>query len=128
MRRNDFTQEWAEAHLIKMDRLRGCEDLEDVPDDGLESKLQRKVLDYCKEKGWPCFHDRSQKVNDPGWIDNFIFLPRSKVVLIELKSRTGVFSEEQKHLRVMLFRLEHIVHTARSFRKVVEILENELLG
>jgi len=100
----------------------------DTPDPGLESGLQQKVLEYCKEHGWPCFHDRSRKKNEPGWADNFIFLPKRLVVLIELKSETGTLRKEQKEKRLTLEFLGHHVYQARSFRRVVEIIQRELKG
>jgi len=117
-----------------IDELRGRRaawkdaDAEDTPDPGLESGLQQKVLDYCKENGWPCFHDRSRKKNEPGWPDNFIFLPGGKIVLIELKSESGTFRKEQKEKRLILEYLGHHVFQARSFKRVVEIIQRELKG
>ncbi|MBW2610686.1 MAG: hypothetical protein JRC68_10145 [Deltaproteobacteria bacterium] len=103
-------------------------DAEDTPDQGLESNLQQKVLAYCRANGWPCFHDRSRKKNNPGWPDNFVFLPGGVVVLVELKSEGGCLRSEQKSLRLALRWLKHEVHVVRSFRKFVEIIQRELKG
>ena len=128
---NRFTNEWYIAYMAKLkakpfagvDRTKPAED---VPDPGLEKKLQKRVMDYCKENGWPCFHDRSRGVNEPGWIDCFIFLPGGRVVLIELKSAGGKFRKEQLHLRRVLGYNDHMVYIARSFKRVVEIIQAEL--
>lgn len=129
MVKNEFTNEWLVSYLAK--RKAEKDPLfpipEDIPDPGLESTLQKKVQDYCKEHGWPCFHDRSRKVNEPGWPDCFIFLP-GKVVLIELKSSAGIFRKEQQELRRLLGWNDHMVYIARSFKRVVEIVEREKEG
>lgn len=102
--------------------------VEETPDPGPESDLQRKVLNYCEENGWACWHDRSKKVNEPGWPDNIIFLPEGKVVLIELKSSAGKFRKEQHDLRRLLGWNDHVVYIARSFKRVVEIIQRALRG
>ena len=134
---NEFTNEWYIAYIARQ-RSRERDMLlvrKDIPDPGLESNLQRKVLKYGKDIGLPVFHDRSRGVNEPGWSDNFFFLPatcphceRGKVVLIELKSESGTFRKEQKELRLILYRLGHKVYSARSFKRVVEIIEREREG
>ena len=132
MAKNEYTRGWALAQIEKRKAEQSplFPGSEDVPDLGLESDLQKKVLDYCEENGWPCFHDRSKKVNEPGWMDNFIFLgppthPPGLVLLIELKSESGTFRKEQKELRLILYHLGHKVYSARSFKRVVEIIERE---
>lgn len=124
----NFTKEWALEQVEKRKAERGYDWFRDqeIPDPGLESELQRKVLNLGKENGWAIFHDRSRKMNDPGWGDNFIFLPDHKIVLIELKSETGRLSKEQKDLRLILNYLGHPVYMARSYKRVLEIINEEL--
>ncbi|HDO36667.1 MAG TPA: hypothetical protein ENH07_10305 [Nitrospirae bacterium] len=144
MAKNEFTNKWLIAYMAKTKdmRKRKAQDpyyekliagptdtkitgMKDIPDPGHESTLQRKVQDYCEENGWPCFHDRSKKVNEPGWPDCLIFLPGGKVVLIELKSSAGKLRKEQYALRRLLGWNDHMVYIARSFKRVVEIIEKE---
>ena len=137
----NFTKEWALAQIEKRkaekDPQKSAEDkaltlwpylAEEFPDLGLESNLQKRVLDYCKENGWPCFHDRSKKVNESGWPDNHIFLPGGKIVLIELKSSAGKLRKEQQELRRLLGWNDHMVYVAKSFKRDVEIIQRELKG
>lgn len=128
MAKNEYTREWALAQIEKRKAERGYDWFRDqeIPDPGPESDLQRKVLDYCEENGWACWHDRSKKVNEPGWPDNIIFLPGGKVVLIELKSSAGKFRKEQQDLRRLLGWNDHMVYVAKSFKRVVEIIQREL--
>jgi len=125
MGKNEFSQEWYIAYMAKLRVKDGMKPAEDIPDPGLESKLQGRVEDYCKANGWPCWHDRSRGVNEPGWPDCHIYLPKGKVVLIELKSSSGKFRKEQYALRRELGWNDHIVYIARSFKRVVEIIERE---
>jgi len=128
MSKNEFDQDWLVAYIAKRraekDPLFPWPD--DIADPEPESKLQAKVIRYCKENGWPCFHDRSRKINEAGWPDCFIFLPNGHVVLIELKGVGGRMRSEQKALHLALRWLKHDVHVSRSFKKVVEIIEREL--
>ena len=96
------------------------------PDEGLENDLQSKVIAHCKKNGWPCFHDRSFKKNEPGWPDNFIFLENGKVLLIELKSSSGTLRKEQIALRLVMGWLGHEIHVAKSFKAVLAIIDHEL--
>ena len=119
----EYTERISQAKLVQKDNLSQGDDAKDYPaDKGPESGLQAKVINYCKEQGWPIFHDRSKKVNEPGWADNFIFLPKGKMVLIELKSSSGKLRKEQIELRLALKWLGHEVHVAKSFKAVMAIL------
>jgi hypothetical protein len=97
----------------------------DTPDPGPESRLLSKCLEYCKERGYPAFHDRSRGKNQPGWPDLLVFLPRGKVILIELKSAKGIFRKEQEALARQFMYLKHRWFKVRSFTKFLEIMEEE---
>ena len=127
MAKNEFTNEWFIGYIAQLKAKYRMKPAEDIPDPGPESNLQAKVQAYCKENGWPCFHDRSKKVNEPGWPDCFIFIP-GKVILIELKSSAGKLRKEQYALRRELGWNNHMVYIAKSFKRVVEIIEWEKEG
>jgi hypothetical protein len=93
-------------------------------DPGLENELQSKCLTYCREHGWPVFHDRSKKKNKAGWPDLFIFMPESKLILIELKSAAGKLRKEQKDLKLQLNWLGHEVYVVKSFKRFLEVVGN----
>lgn len=95
---------------------------DETPDDGLESKLQSKCMKYCKDCGYPVFHDRSRKKNEPGWPDLFIFM-ENKVKLVELKSACGKLRKEQEALRRNLMWLGHTVHVCKSYAGFIRIME-----
>ncbi len=97
-----------------------------LPDEGLEGSLQAKVIAYCKEKGWPIFHDRSRGKNEPGWPDNFIFLKNGRILLIELKSSSGKLRKKQTELRLVMGWLGYKIHVAKSFKAVLAIIDCEL--
>ena len=98
------------------------ETIEDIPDQGPESDLQGKVQKWAKEHGFPCWHDRSRKKNEPGWPDCILFLKESRVVLIELKAEKGVFSEDQKRLRSQFAFLKHEYHKVKSYKHFLKIM------
>ena len=88
----------------------------DKPDPGPESELQKKCLNYCREHGFPVFHDYSREINNPGWPDLFVFADKGRVVLVELKSGKAKLRKEQDQLRRVLNWLGHTVHIVRSYR------------
>ena len=113
-----------EDHLIITQRMNPAPNAfsNDTPDPGPENKLLNKCLNYCKERGFPVWHDRSRKKNQPGWPDLIIFMPRGRVILIELKSAKGVFRNEQQQLARQFMYLKHRYFKVRSFTKFIEIM------
>jgi len=93
----------------------------EIPDQGPESRLQANCLKYCKEHGWPVYHDWSRKKNQAGWPDLFVFLPEGRMVLIERKAAGGKLRTEQQRLKRTLAWLGHTVHVVRSFKKFLEV-------
>ena len=94
----------------------------DTPDPGRESKLLNKCLKYCKERGYPTWHDRSRGKNQPGWPDLIIFMHNGKTILIELKSARGAFRTQQQLLARQFMYLGHKYHKLKSFKRFVEIV------
>jgi hypothetical protein len=94
----------------------------DVPDAGPESRLQARCIRYCKERGWPVWHDRSQKTNEPGWPDLVIFKPEGEVKLIELKAAAGKLRREQEFMKRQFMFLGHEIEVVRSFKKFCEVV------
>ena len=92
-------------------------------DPGPESHLQARCLRYCREHGWPVYHDWSRKKNPAGWPDLFVFLPDGRVVLVELKAASGKLRTEQRQLKQVLAWLGHTIHVVRSFKRFVEVCE-----
>jgi hypothetical protein len=86
------------------------------PEDAPEWKLQAKIEGYCRERGLYFFHDRSRRFNAPGHPDLVIALPGGRVLWLELKSRHGRMTKEQKMVRLMLLALGQEFFEVRSFR------------
>lgn len=95
----------------------------DVADNGPEYRLQSKCIKYCKDRGYPVFHDYSRRRNEAGWPDLFIFLSGGRKELIELKAGKKGLREEQRELKRHLMYLGHEVHVVRSFKKFLEVVE-----
>ena len=117
-------QEWEDyAEGLRQARLRKDDDPE-VPDTGLESKLLAKCLKYCKDHGYPVFHDWSRKKNNAGWPDLICFL-KYRIELIELKAAGRKLREEQQALHRELMFLGHVVHVVRSYKRFLEVMKGE---
>lgn len=115
-----WKEEQFKEYMTKRNALRD-DPLEEKPDPGMESELQTKCLRYCKEHGFPVFHDYSRKKNPAGWADLFIFA-ENRVVLVELKSASGKLRKEQQELRRVLAWLGHKVHVVRSYVGFVRVM------
>ena len=119
-----WTPDQATEYMSRFKKKPVNRELEDQPDPGPESKLQAKCMKYCKEHGFPVFHDWSKKRNQPGWPDLFVFI-KGRVVLVELKAESGKLRKEQKHLRQVLNWLSHTVYVCRSYAGFVRIMTEE---
>ena len=93
------------------------------PDDGPESRLQSKIMRYCREHGFPYFHDRSRKKNQPGWPDLIIIMPKSQVLFIELKAAGGKLRTEQEALKRQFHYLGHNIEVVRSYKQFLVFIE-----
>jgi len=121
-------QEWEDyAEGLRQARIRKDDDPE-VPDTGPERRLLARCLEYCKEHGYPVFHDWSRKKNRAGWPDLCIFMPESRLVLIELKSAGRKLRAEQQTFRGILLWLGFEVHVVRSYRKFLVIMKGGING
>jgi len=122
-----YSEGWLDSYLEQyhqaMEAEPSPEDDPEVPDTGPEKVLQAKCEAYCRRKGWPCFHDRSRKVNERGWPDLTIFMPEGRVELIELKGAAGKLRAEQQALHRQFMTLKHSIHVVKSFKRFIQIME-----
>lgn len=58
-----------------------------------------------------------------GYQDLIIFLPKARVLLVELKSEKGKLSDDQKRVFAELGKKAHLVFTVRSFDEFKELLD-----
>jgi hypothetical protein len=63
-----------------------------------------------------------------GYPDLIIFMPRARVLLVELKSEKGVLSTDQKRVFTELGAKGHIVFTIRSFEAFKELVDERIKG
>ena len=97
------------------------------PDEGPESKLQGKAENWCREHGYPYFHDRSRGKNKAGSIlDLYVYLPEGRHIVFEFKDKRGRLSKEQAQTIRMLKHLKHEVHEVRSYRQFLDIVNKEV--
>ena len=120
----NWTEDQLAAYMAqRQDMRRGPDPVEDVPDPGPESRLQARCLQYCKDRGWPVWHDWSRKRNNPGWPDLIVFKPEGVVKLVELKAAAGKLRREQEAMKRQFMYLKHEVQVVRSFKRFVEVVE-----
>ena len=98
----------------------------EIPDKGLESKLQAKIIRYALDNGFPCFHDRSRKKNTAGWPDLVLCCPNGIVLFLELKSKSGRLSKDQESMRLKFLFLKHNWYEVRSYKKFIDIINQYL--
>jgi hypothetical protein len=94
---------------------------ESEPDTGPESVLQLKIESWLDSHAIAYVHDRSRGRNRPGQPDIIAAMPFGVTLWIELKSKTGRLSVEQKIFQLKLLRLDHLFFEIRSFKKFLEI-------
>jgi len=99
---------------------------DDTPDPGPENDLQTKCQDWLKEKNHKYIHVRGKK-NDAGILDLNIFLPKRRFVAIELKSKRGRMSREQKlWVSYLNYHGYSVYPGVKSYKRFLEIMAKEL--
>lgn len=102
----------------------GCE-----ADEGPESRLQSKIVAWCKEWNRPCVSFRKSTHAKgflfPGIPDCIIAMPNGRTLWLELKVKGGRLSEDQKHFALSLMSLKHEWYEVRSFKRFMEVVTNE---
>ncbi len=94
-------------------------------DPGPEKDLQAKAEKLCRERGYHFFHDRSRGSNVPGQTDLVIAMPKGRTLWVELKSKSGRLSDDQKRVRMILSALGHEWHEVRSYQQFILILDGK---
>jgi hypothetical protein len=118
-----WTQAQLETYLSEFHKPVNEQD--DEPDPGPESVLQRKIERWCAEWGRPCLSFRQSKyakrMLPAGWPDCTIIMPGGKVLFLELKSKSGRLSDEQKRTKLQFMALGHEIHLVTSYKKFLLI-------
>ena len=120
-----WTQEQYDAYIISLaPSAPNPADLtvKEVGDEGPESKLQAKIQKWAKENGFPCWHDRSRGKNQRGWPDLVLCFPKGVVLFLELKSKSGRLSKEQKQMKLKFLFLGHNWYEVRSYKQFLNII------
>lgn len=103
-------------------------DPEDKADEGPESRLSIKIRQLCKDRAWPCLIIPQMKrvlfFLPAGWPDGIIVIPLQKrIVFLELKSKTGKRSDEQRQMAYTFGLAGYPIHKVKSFARFQEIVE-----
>ena len=112
-------------YQAKMAAWRGKPPDDEVPDDGPESRLQGKIVKYCKDHGYPVLSFRQSKKAvgflTPGWPDITIVL-KNRVLFLELKSAKGGLRKEQRETAQMMLFLGAEWYKVKSYKRFLEIV------
>lgn len=95
-------------------------------DEGPESNLQKKIVKWADQKGYPCLSFKKSKKAigylKPGWPDISLALPMKRTLWIELKAEKGELRKAQNDLRIMFLALGHEWYLVRSYKRFLEII------
>lgn len=98
-----------------------AEDIREVGRGG----LHEQIIKHCNAQRprWKYIHSRTDKKStlDKGVSDFTIFIPRGKVLSVEVKVGSGKLTEEQMAWAKEMEMLGHVVHVVRSFDQFVEL-------
>lgn len=92
---------------------------------GTEDALHGEIISHLKPNGYVYFHSATHRKTHRtlGEPDFIVFLPNSRTLLVECKTRTGKNSDEQRDVHYALKRLGHTVHIVRSLKHFIQLCE-----
>ena len=95
-----------------------------------ESELQREANQYLAQLRDSCRiidyqHMRKAKGNRKGIPDLLIFMPKNKIIYIELKSRKGKLTKEQKQFKERCEMLETKFNLCQNIEEVITAVTEE---
>lgn len=93
-----------------------------------ESDLHEQILAECRRRGWIAFHSRMDvpTTANVGTPDFICAIPNGITLYFECKARTGKLSQAQLAMSAWMSRLNHTVHTIRSFDQFILICEKSI--
>lgn len=99
----------------RLEVLDGCEK---------ESELHQQIVEICRARGYLAFHGSMahQTFRTEGEPDFQICLPNGRFLMVECKTRTGKLSIAQQSIHAWAARLNHKIHTVRSYEEFLNLL------
>ncbi len=125
------TSDWLLRHqtremLRKADRAGVCL-THPTADSGPESVLQDKIEQECRQRQWAFARTRMDKATTftmAGVPDFIIAMHSGRTLYMEVKTKTGKQSAEQKGFQVLLEMNGHEYHLVRSFAEFLSVTKN----
>jgi hypothetical protein len=94
-------------------------------DEGLESELQKKIVQWCRDNGYPAqsFPDSQKAITllHPGWSDITILMYK-RTLLLELKGKRTRTRKSQEKFQLQCKALGHEYHVVKSYKRFLEIV------
>lgn len=89
-----------------------------------EAELHDKIEAYCREHDLAYVHSRMDKASRVarGIADYVIFAPGGRTLIIELKSKTGKQTSEQRGFQMQIEKCGHAYHLLRSYPEFLNLL------
>ena len=124
----NFPQEYQNQIASKLIESRKKKVKVDDKDVEKESELQKECNAYFtvlrnSARIVDFFHMRKAKGNSKGLPDLLVFLPDSKILFIELKTKKGKLTKEQLKFQARCKMLNCNFHVCRNMKKVIEIIK-----
>lgn len=117
--------------MMKIRTNRTFDEETDKANGGPESDLASKIRDYAKQHGYPCLiHPQSKKLSwylPEGYADVVLSLPHGITLYLELKSKKGVWADNQKLMALQLGQLGHQYCKIKSFKEFLRLVSRDHL-
>ena len=126
-----WTKEQYDDYILNQKRTTTPSSISNEPaDEEKEAVLQGKIQKWAKDWGRPILSFRQSKnakgFIPPGWPDISLLMPCGRVLFIELKSKGGRLSEEQRQAKLQFMALGHEIHEVRSYRAFLRLAREAL--
>lgn len=120
----NWTQFDLKQYMAKRENI--SQDAHKNADTGPENTLQSKIVKWADQWGHPILSfpqtPKIKRFLPAGWPDIVLILHK-RVLFIELKSKRGRLSNDQKMMKLQFMALGHEIHEIRSYKAFLELTE-----
>ena len=93
--------------------------------EGRESELHDKIILYCRNRRWLCFHGSTahRAMRTAGEPDFHIYGTEGRYWMIECKTKTGKLSPEQLAIKMMAEMNQNPYYVVRSYEEFLKVIQ-----